>query len=113
MSTINNQVAEVMQNTNVISLLDRCYNGKANKCCCGCSGNYSEGERAKKVNVNAIIKGLREGTLTFNVNDSYGENSNNICFDTANGRWKVLYFKNDDKDAEAIAFKRALLNAAR
>ena len=46
------------------------YSGKANKCCCGCSGNHSESPLAIKRQINRIRKLAAEG-VELDINESY------------------------------------------
>ncbi len=39
-----------------INQINRVYSGKPGKCCCGCSGKYSDSDRSKKLILNKILK---------------------------------------------------------
>jgi hypothetical protein len=111
-----NKLAAIIKTLD-LNMLETCYNGKADRCCCGCSGTYSETDRSKKLMLSAIVKGLEAGTLTLeraaelSGGIKHDVNSNHICFRTNNERWKILYFTNDGKGAAAIQFKTEFFTA--
>ena len=39
-----------------IDNVKRVYSGVNGKCCCGCSGKYSDSDRSKKIILNKILK---------------------------------------------------------
>lgn len=66
-----------------LSQVSRVYSGKANHCCCGCSGKYNESPKAIKLMYKKFLK-LTSELLEFE--DTY------VSFET-NTRLNIIYYK--------------------